>query len=165
MENNKSWGDTIADHTTYIRRVALKYTCDPERSKDLAQDVAILALIHADKFDGVYLKGWLATLTHNLFVTQYHRGKKFGYMVEANDSIYDARLFNHSSENYAVFDLTQSDLRTAIQQANPVYQDAALLRLEGLKYEEIADELGIPIGTVRSRLKRVRELLPDRSHF
>ncbi|UFH52561.1 RNA polymerase sigma factor [Spirosoma sp. KNUC1025] len=162
---NQKLGDTIADHTSFLRRVAFKYTADPEMAKDLAQDVAILAITNEDKFSGGHLKGWLSTLTYNLFVTQYHSLKKFARMIDATDSLYEANLLNHSSQNQGIFELMKSDVRAAIQQSNPVLHEVAILRMDGLKYEEIAEDAQVPLGTVRSRLKRVREILPDRSHF
>lgn len=159
------WSATVAASMPLIRRIALTVTHDNERAKDLAQDVALLILEKEARFDGQNLKAWLNRIVRNLYITQYNQQKPMLYAESITDALYERRLptlrtaRNEGQYSYDA-ELIDSIITERISKpAKPHLEQVVRLRMEGAQYDEIADELGMPVGSVRSTLFRARNLL------
>ena len=146
----------IEEQIPRLRRYARALTRNPERADDLIQDTVVRALAKQDLWEpGTDLRAWLFTLMHNQNVNSVRRSLREGTAVDVEQL---------SSALMATTDPTASrklfELERALGQL-PVEQREAILLvgLEGLAYEEAAAILGVPIGTVRSRLSRGRDSL------
>jgi RNA polymerase sigma-70 factor (ECF subfamily) len=146
----------IEEQIPRLRRYARALTRNPERADDLLQDTLVRALAKQDLWEpGTDLRAWLFTLMHNQNVNSVRRSLREGTAVDVEQL---------SSALMATTDPTASrklfELERALGQL-PVEQREAILLvgLEGLAYEEAAAILGVPIGTVRSRLSRGRDSL------
>jgi RNA polymerase sigma-70 factor (ECF subfamily) len=146
----------IEDQVPRLRRYARALTRNPERADDLVQDTVERALAKQHLWQpGTDLRAWLFTLMHNQNVNSVQRNMREGTAVDVEQL---------SSALIATTDPTASrqlfELERALGQL-PVEQREAILLvgLEGLAYEEAAAILGVPIGTVRSRLSRGRDTL------
>jgi len=146
----------IEEQIPRLRRYARALTRNPERADDLVQDTLVRALAKQDLWEpGTDLRAWLFTLMHNQNVNSVRRSLREGTAVDVEQL---------SSALIATTDPTASrklfELERALGQL-PVEQREAILLvgLEGLAYEEAAAILGVPIGTVRSRLSRGRDNL------
>ncbi len=139
-------------HIPRLRRYARALAGDPDRADDLVQDTLERAL---RKFSlwrrGSDLRAWLFTLMHNLYVNQRRAERP---MLEWNEA-YLAPVAATQEEQLMV-----RDLQRALQQLPPEFREVVLLvGLEDFSYAQAAAILGIPRGTVMSRLSRGREKL------
>jgi len=138
-----------------IRRYARALVGDMARADDLVQDTVERALRKQAHWQGGSLRAWLLTLMHNVFVNQ----------IRKNDPIRNGS--DVETEPLPVRDATQDslklrDLDRALQALSADHREILLLvGLENLRYEEIAQVLNLPIGTVMSRLSRARRQLRD----
>src|SRR6185503_7977792 len=139
-----------------LRRYARALTRNIERADDLVQDTLVRAIAKQHLWQaGTNLRAWLFTLMHNQNVNDVRRANREGGNVDVDDM---------SSVLVANTDPTASrQLRELERALNclPLEQRESILLvgLEGLRYDEAASILGVPIGTVRSRLSRGREAL------
>jgi RNA polymerase sigma-70 factor, ECF subfamily len=136
-----------------LRRYARALTGDALQAEDLVQDALERALTKQHLWrQGSDLRAWMFTIMHNVYVNQV-RARPAERMVAL-----DAEAFNVASPTSPVDMLEVGDIDAAIRQL-PVEQREVLLliALEQLSYVETAQALGIPVGTVMSRLYRARE--------
>ena len=153
----------------YIARVAQALTHDAADAEDLVQDTFLKAYRHWNTFvPDSDARRWLAAICRNTF---YARRARERWVTAVGDDheleTFAAVSLHRLARERGVEDMfSRLDLAPAIQAAvdalEPPYRDVVhLVDVEDLRYEEAADVLGIPIGTVRSRLYRARRLLQE----
>jgi len=139
-----------------LRRYARALTRDIAAADDLVQDCLTRALgkLHLWQ-EGTDLRAWLFTILHNQYVNQVRRAVREGAAVGLSET---EPLLTRGPQQGRRLELR--DLERAIAKL-PDEQRAVILLvgLEGMRYEEVAEILDVPIGTVRSRLSRGREAL------
>ncbi len=163
------------EHLDAVYRMALHLTRNPEQAEDVVQDVYARALrpravasFEDRSSDGTGgMRSWLFTITHNVFYSKVKKDKRrpqaVGEFFAEADS---APLPDEPPPAWdgAAFDWEHVDgrLKSAIEDLKDEFREVLLLwGVEGLKYREIAEILGVPIGTVMSRLHRARKILAD----
>jgi RNA polymerase sigma-70 factor, ECF subfamily len=139
-----------------LRRYARALTRDVVDADDLVQDSLCRALAKIGLWDkGSDLRAWLFTILHHRHVSEIRRAVRRGVSVAVEDVALNAAVAAD-----ALSALQLRDLERAIASLPEARRQVILLvGLEGLTYEDVAAILGIPIGTVRSRLARGRETL------
>lgn len=139
-----------------IRRYARALTNDIHRSDDLVQDCLERAWSRLHQFkQGSNMKAWLFTIMHNIYANQARRYNKTPQLVDI-DTMADRPCSSSRQE----LNLELHDLNNALQQLPSEQKEVLLLvGLEGMRYQEVSDIIGIPLGTVMSRLYRAREKL------
>lgn len=139
-----------------LRRYARSLTRDLSRADDLVQSCLVRAIAKQHLWqEGTDLRAWLFTILHNQHVNNVRGSAREGTAVPVEDVA--AALPDHSN---ALESLQLRDLDRAIGRLPEEQRQVILLvGLEGMRYEEVAKVLGIPIGTVRSRLSRARDTL------
>ncbi|AJW97474.1 MULTISPECIES: RNA polymerase sigma factor [Burkholderia] len=152
--------DELIDHVPRLRRYARALIHNRELADDLVQDTLERALRHTEQFQaGTDLRAWLFTIMHNVFANQARRpGARAEHVsMDDDEALPEAALAVSSG---ATRSLEVRDLDYALQRL-PVDQRQVVLLvgLEELSYAEVALALGIPVGTVMSRLSRGRERL------
>jgi len=136
-----------------LRRYARALTGDRTRADDLVQDTLERALGRWRLWRPGNLRAWLMTIMHNLFVNELRANT----LVEYRD---DAALPEHPVRSAQTDSLELRDLERALQSLPAEQREVLLLvGLEELAYEEVARIVGVPIGTVMSRLSRARSRL------
>src|SRR5436190_6374247 len=138
-----------------LRRYARALTRDGNRADDLVQECLVRALAKQHLFQpGTDLRAWLFTLLHNQHVSEIRRAAPLGNPAGVDE------LAPVPVEGNAIPSVELKELEHAIAKL-PIEQRQAVLLvgLEGMPYEEVASILNVPIGTVRSRLSRGRDLL------
>ena len=144
----------IAAELPRLHRYALSLTHDPERSKDLVQESALRAMNNIDKWQpGTNLRSWLMTILHNVFINDSMRRRPF--LTKTGEL--DPETPAHSAQESR--DRLRDTNRAFIGLTSDQRQILWLACVEELDFESIAQRLGIPSGTVRSRLCRAREQL------
>ncbi len=141
----------LIEHIPRLRRYARALARDPARADDLVQDTLERALAKLDLWQpGSNLRAWLFTLMHNLFVNQARSRQQ---AETALDEAHDVPVSGGQMEA-----LTARDIQAALARLPEAQREVLLLvGLEQFAYEEAAQVLGVPVGTVMSRLSRARE--------
>ncbi|HET9699353.1 MAG TPA: RNA polymerase sigma factor [Burkholderiales bacterium] len=150
------FGRQVEEHVPRLRRYARALTGDRHKADDLVQDALERAW---NKFHlwrpGSDLRAWLFTIMHNVFVNQLRQGTLADLGVPLEQEALE--VAGSAGQEQA---LVLRDLDAALQRLPSEQREVLLLvGLENLRYEEAARVLGVPIGTVMSRLSRGREQL------
>jgi RNA polymerase sigma-70 factor (ECF subfamily) len=147
----------IADELPRLRRYARALMKDPDRADDLVQETVVRALSKAHLWKpDTDLRAWLFTLMHNQYVNAIRSAVRRGSHSSLDAALEIGRPGNQTEH------LELRDFRAALDRLPAEQREVVLLiGLEGLKYEEVAEITGVPVGTVRSRLSRARETLRE----
>lgn len=139
-----------------LRKFATKLTRNVSEAEDLLQSTLLRALEKKDYFEsGTDLFKWSSKIMYNLFVTAYRRKTKF-------ESQYDPSFYidNMSVEGDQQDKMEIKTLARAMEQLSDEHREIlVMVCVKGMQYQEVADTLSIPVGTVRSRLSRARSQL------
>lgn len=149
-----------------LYRVALRTTRRPADAHDLVQETVLRAYRAWGGFEpGSNCKAWLLRILMNTFITTYRRGRTARAFVdrdakETTRALYGERAAQAADPEAAHERLLSDEVTHALAELPDAYRAVVVLSdLEGLKYREIAEVLGVPVGTVMSRLFRGRRLL------
>lgn len=144
---------TLFDH-------ALRLTKKRDDAHDLVQDTMLKAARFYNNFqEGTNLYGWLFIIMKNTFINRYRRKSMESNLIVQVESLARTDLYLGSVQNEGPGKFIISDVRKAMEQIPKEYANAFQRSFEGYKYAEIARELKIPIGTVKTRIYYARELL------
>ena len=145
----------FVQHIPRLRRYARALTGERGRADDLVQDTLERALVKFHLWQpGSDLRAWLFTIMHNVYVNQVRANAK-AVTTALDDETVEPALRATQNDRLEVRDLQVALLRVPAEQREVLL----LVGLEQMTYEEAAGVLGIPIGTVMSRLSRARERL------
>lgn len=123
----------------------------------------IKALRHYGQFQpGTNMKAWLFVILKNTFINIYRKNVKKQDIISQQEDLSSATLLRSSTSNAAVGSFVMGDIKKALNALPQAYAIPFTRYVEGYKYEEIAHELDIPIGTVKTRIHAARELLKKR---
>jgi RNA polymerase sigma-70 factor (ECF subfamily) len=143
-----------------LKPFALKLTRDVEDANDLLQETILKAFSNKDKFtDGTNLKAWMYTIMKNTFITNYQRMVRRNTFIDTTDNLHYINSTESSIHNHAYSNFTMDDVQTELNKLQDVYKTPFLMHFNGFKYHEIAEELQIPIGTVKNRIHIARKEL------
>ena len=139
-----------------LRRYARALTRDAARADDLVQSCLVRAIAKEHLWEpGTDLRAWLFTILHNQNVNEIRRSVREGVVVAVEDVVPVLTVAPRAGASLQLRDLERA-IRLLPEEQRQVI---LLVGLEGMRYEEVAAVLDIPIGTVRSRLSRGREML------
>jgi RNA polymerase sigma-70 factor (ECF subfamily) len=139
-----------------LRRYARALVRDSERADDLVQDTLVRAIAKEHLWEpGSNLRGWLFTVMHNQHVNAIRRAMREGTAVDIDQCSASLRATADPETSYKLREFDRALGRLCPEQR----QVLLLVGLEGFRYEEVAAILGIPVGTVRSRISRTRDML------
>ena len=139
-----------------LRRYARALARDVAAADDLVQDCLARALgkLHLWQ-EGTDLRAWLFTILHNQYVNQVRRAVREGAAVGLSETEPMLTRAPHQGRRLELRDLERAMAKLPEEQRSVIL----LVGLEGMRYEEVAEVLDVPVGTVRSRLSRGREAL------
>ena len=148
------FGTELEVQIASLRRYARALLRDKNDADDLVQESLARALSRADRFKpGTNLRAWLFTIMHNVHVNQVRQ--KISRPDEVPVEDHEMRLITPARQETSI---ELRDMSRALAELPDEQRQVLLLvALEGLKYDEVAAVLQIPIGTVMSRLSRARE--------
>ncbi|HSK40578.1 MAG TPA: sigma-70 family RNA polymerase sigma factor [Arenibaculum sp.] len=147
-------GTQLELHIASLRRYARALLRDRNEADDLVQECLARALSRTDRFkEGTNLRAWLFTIMHNVHVNQVRQ--KIARPAEVGVDDVELRMVTPAVQEQRI---ELRDMQRAVGELPEEQRRVLLLvALEGMKYEEVAEVLGIPVGTVMSRLSRARE--------
>ena len=139
--------------STLLHSFAYNLTKNSEDAKDLYQETAFRAMTNRDKFrQGTNLKAWLFTIMKNIFINNYRKKMKANTIMDNTDNLYYLNSGSHSIENAADSNMLIKELTEMIDELEDSTRIPFLMHYQGFKYQEIADHLQLPLGTVKSRI-------------
>jgi RNA polymerase sigma-70 factor, ECF subfamily len=155
--------DHVVPELDVLLRVARRLTRNPETAEDLVQETLIRAYRAVDRFDGRHPRAWLLTILRNTWKNMNRRATPL-FADEPEDVLHrapargaDGRTGAEEQVVDTAFDQRLAEALTAL---SAIHQQVVLLvDVDGLSYRETADVLGVPTGTVMSRLHRARRQL------
>lgn len=146
----------------FLRPFALKLTRDSDDADDLIQETMVKAISNRGKFaEGTNLKAWLYTIMKNTFITHYHRKVRRNTFIDTTDNLHYLNSPNHVTSNGSSSTFAMEDIHEAIEKLKPEFKEPFMMHFTGFKYHEIADQLAIPIGTVKNRIHIARKHLKE----
>jgi RNA polymerase sigma-70 factor (ECF subfamily) len=150
----------VGNFSKFLKPFALRLTRDSDDANDLVQDTLVKAYTNRDKYsDGTNLKAWLFTIMKNTFITQYQRMVRRNTFIDTTENLHFINSSDSLQENSAVNHFVKEDIDKALCLTDEIYRVPFLMYFEGFKYHEIAEELDLPIGTVKNRIHIARKLL------
>ena len=164
--STKGFEDKLIDLQNNMMNFALTLTSNREEAKDLLQETTLRALDNKEKYyENVNFKGWVFTIMHNIFVNNYRRVVRSQKMIDQTENLYHLNMPQDSGFDTPEGAYTVAEIVKVMNSFTDEYKVPFSMHVSGYKYEEIAQRLGLPIGTVKSRIffarKRLQEMLAD----
>lgn len=154
-----SWAELVAEHADSVYRLAYRLSGNPHDAEDLTQETFMRVFRSLKNYRPGTFEGWLHRITTNLFLDMVrHRAR---IRMEALPEDYERVPGNELTPEQA-YSVTHLDpvLQRALDELGPDFRVAVVLcDVVGMSYDEIADTLGVKMGTVRSRIHRGRSQL------
>lgn len=141
-------------------RFAFKLTADRDEANDLLQETSLKALDNEEKFaPDTNFKGWIYTIMRNVFINNYRKTVRDQTFVDQTDNLFYLNLPQESGldSTEGAYDL--KEIHRIVHALPKEYRVPFSMYVSGFKYREIAEKLGLPLGTVKSRIFFTRQRL------
>lgn len=143
-----------------LHSFAYNLTKNGEDAKDLYQETAFRAMTNRDKFrTGTNFKAWTFTIMKNIFINNYRKKSKSKTIIDSTDNLYYINSGSNATENGAESNIMMEELYKIVGALEETIRVPFLMHYQGYKYQEIAEELDLPLGTVKSRIFFARKEL------
>ena len=137
---------------------ALTLTANRNDAQDLMQDTTLKVLDNQEKFvDNVNFKGWVLTIMRNIFINNYHKIVRTQTVVDQDIDLYNLDIMNDSGFDNPDGAYQIQEITSAIESLNEELKVPFSMFVSGYKYNEIAEALDVPLGTVKSRIFFARQ--------
>lgn len=154
--------ELLLHNADYLKPFAFTLTRDNESAKDLMQETMFRALVNKEKYHvGTNIKAWLYTIMRNIFINNYRKKVRQNSIFDntANDYLLD---YNQKAvSNVAEISLSLKEMETSVNMIPEIFKQPFVMYFEGYKYNEIAEYLQEPLGTIKSRIHFARKLLKE----
>jgi RNA polymerase sigma factor (sigma-70 family) len=159
---NPEFDEMLLSNADFLKPFAINLTRDSEAANDLFQETLYKALANKEKYNaGTNIKAWLFTIMRNIFINNYRRKAKQKTIFDSTPNDYLINLKQATVPNSAETNLRIKEINGAIQGLPEIFKTPFLLYFDGYKYNEIADVLHEPLGTIKSRIHFARKLLKE----
>jgi len=163
------FNDALIRLEGYLKSFAMTYTRNEEDAKDLTQETMYKAMTYRNYYTPqTNFKAWVFTIMRNIFINQYRRKKKSGTIFDDSKELFllnTPSAVGNETNNY----IAGKEINQQLNALQDEYKVPFEMHFQGFKYQEIADELNIPIGTVKSRIfiarKKLMDKLPEYAYF
>ncbi|MDE6022612.1 MAG: sigma-70 family RNA polymerase sigma factor [Muribaculaceae bacterium] len=164
MASNNSFRTNLINLQSNLLSFAYQLTSDHDAAADLLQDTTLKALDNEDKFTSdANFKGWVFTIMRNIFINNYRRNVRQATIVDTTDDLYHLNTSQESALETPEGSISVKEITAVINTFDDEFRVPFNMHVAGYKYSEIAEELDLPVGTVKSRIffarKRLREQL------
>jgi RNA polymerase sigma-70 factor (ECF subfamily) len=149
-----------------LRAFSLKLTGNNSDAEDLYQDTAVRIITNADKYNpGTNFKAWAVTIMRNIFINNYRKKVRRNMIIDQTPNNYYLNSGDRMVDNDGETNVTFNELMALVNTLPEDFKVPFMMAYEGFKYEEIAEELGSPLGTIKSRIffarKKLQKLYED----
>lgn len=157
-----AFNEMLLSNADFLKPFAVNLTKDTEAANDLYQETLYKALANKEKYStGTNIRAWLFTIMRNIFINNYRRKAKQRTIFDNTPNDYLINQKQASVSNAAESSLRMKEINSAVQQLPEIFKTPFLLYFDGYKYNEIADALHEPLGTIKSRIHFARKLLKE----
>jgi RNA polymerase sigma factor (sigma-70 family) len=159
MSTNE-FNQMLLNNVDFLKPFAVTLTHDAEKAKDLYQETLYRAITNQEKYKvGTNIKAWLYTIMRNIFINDYRRKAKHNVIFDATPNEFLLNSNNITVPNQAETLIEHKTILAAIKNLPEIFRVPFELYYEGYKYQDIADHLKEPLGTIKSRIHFARRLL------
>ncbi|HEX4875413.1 MAG TPA: RNA polymerase sigma factor [Chitinophagaceae bacterium] len=152
----------LVSNADFLKPFAINLTRDTEAANDLFQETLYKALANQEKYHvGTNIKAWLFTIMRNIFINNYRRKAKQKTIFDSTPNDFLLNQKQATVANAAEGSIRLKEIQAAIEQLPEIFKTPFLLYFDGYKYNEIADALHEPLGTIKSRIHFARKLLKE----
>ena len=152
-----TWEEVARTHGRFLYNVAYRLTGNDDDAFDLVQEALLRVRKGLETYQPGSMEGWLSRIVTNVFLDEVRRKRRRPIEVLPEDT---ERLLPSAPGADEPTDRLSDDVQSALRQLPEEFRTAVVLcDVVGLSYEEIADAISVPVGTVRSRIHRGRRLL------
>ena len=151
------------DHITGpLNSFAFNLTKSSDDAQDLFQETAFRALTNKEKFrPGTNFKAWMFTIMKNIFINNYRKKVKANTIIDSTENLFYLNSGKNVIYNNADSNMLMDELEEMIEALDETIKRPFMMHFEGFKYQEIADKLELPLGTVKSRIFFARKALKE----
>jgi RNA polymerase sigma-70 factor (ECF subfamily) len=166
MDSRDSFQKQLLSLRGNLMSFAYQLTTNKEEAEDLLQDTTLKALDNEEKFvDNVNFKGWIFTIMRNIFINNYRQSVRQATIIDNTEDLYHLNLSQKSGLDSPEGSYSVKEITKIINSFTDDYKVPFTMHIVGYKYNEIAENLNLPLGTVKSRIffarKRLQEILKD----
>jgi RNA polymerase sigma-70 factor (ECF subfamily) len=159
MIGSDVFNKNVSDAKVVLKPFAIKLTRNVTEAEDLVQETILKAISNYSKFqEGTNLKAWLYTIMKNIFINEYRKKSRSNIISDATpNSFYlnvSSNITNQAERTFVMEDINKALLKISVELRVPF-----LMHYKGYKYQEIAEKLNLPLGTVKSRIFFARKEL------
>ena len=141
---------------------AYSLTSNDDDARDLLQETLLKALMYKNQFaDNTNFKAWVFTIMKNTFINSYRRNQKSRNAFDANEDALNFAQNKIKASETPDSHLSVREMEQSIEQLEDEFKVPFKMHTEGFKYKEIAEELDLPLGTVKSRIFFTRKKLQE----
>ncbi len=142
---------------------AYMLTSNRDDAYDLLQDTTLKALDNEEKYaENTNFKAWVMTIMRNIFINNYRRSQRTATVVDTTDNLYLINLSSESTLETPEDAFGASEITSAINEMEDDYRIPFSMHVQGYKYNEIAEKMNLPLGTIKSRIFYARKQLQTR---
>jgi RNA polymerase sigma factor, sigma-70 family len=135
-------------------------TSNRDDAQDLLQDTTLKVLDNADKYlENTNFKGWVFTIMRNLFINNYRRMSRSATVIDKTEDLYHLNLSQDSGLATPEGSFGANEISRAIDNFPDEYRIPFSMHVAGYKYNEIAEHMSLPLGTIKSRIYYARQRL------
>jgi RNA polymerase sigma-70 factor (ECF subfamily) len=156
-------GTELTQYEKILRPFAFNLTKSREATEDLIQDTFYRALANSDKFsEGTNVKAWLFTIMRNIFINDYRRKQKSHTVTDTSENQFLLNSTKKVEKNEAERGFLAEEIEKALKGVSSDFTTPFLMYYNGFHYQEIAEHMSLPLGTVKSRIFFARKELQSR---
>ena len=142
---------------------AYMLTSNRDDAYDLLQDTTLKALDNEDKYaENTNFKGWVFTIMRNIFINNYRKVVRSATIIDQTEDLYHLNLPQESGLETPEGTVAAGEISAAINSFSDEYRVPFTMHVAGYKYNEIAEHMHLPLGTVKSRIFFARKKLQER---
>lgn len=142
---------------------AFMLTSNRDNAYDLLQDTTLKALDNEDKYiDNTNFKGWVFTIMRNIFINNYRRVVRSATVIDQTEDLYHLNLSQDSGLETPEASFGAGEITDVFNSFPDDYRIPFSMHVAGYKYNEIAEKMNLPLGTVKSRIFFARKKLQTR---
>lgn len=160
--------DKIEFLKSSLNSFAYTLTKDAIDAEDLFQETTLRAISNKEKFrPGTNFKAWMFTIMKNIFINNYRKKMKANTIMDSTDNMYYINSGKNVVHNDVDRNVLMDELSVMIEDLDESIRTPFLMHYEGFKYQEIAEHLDLPLGTVKSRIFFARKALKEsiKAHY
>ncbi|MDE6535328.1 MAG: sigma-70 family RNA polymerase sigma factor [Muribaculaceae bacterium] len=163
---NSAIQNKLMDLQSNLLNFAYMLTGNRDDAYDLLQDTTLKVLDNEEKFaENVNFKGWVFTIMRNIFINNYRRVVRSATVIDQTEDLYHLNSSQDSGIDSVEGSYSAGEIMAAINSFSDDYRIPFSMHVEGYKYNEIAEKMHLPLGTVKSRIffarQRLQEMLAD----